>query len=498
MKKPGVTRGPFSRLQWRLTLSYTLVTVAALIVVELVLILLLILVLNSGFLTREIVGTVEEGIVPEARQFLASEPPDLTGLNDWLQTVVVDSVVSDRQGRRLTRGLSIEFYEDYRLFVIGADGRLLAQAVEGHDSASVGAPFDSTTIPMLAPLLSEVLSGQVTIEGTYATAPDGTLVLAVPIEGQDGHLLGAFVVTMVLPAFNARTLRAIGILILISLVPLTLAAGLIGTIFGFITARGLTRRIESLTFTADGWSRGDFSQMTTDASADEIGQLSRHLNVMAEQLQNLLHSRQELAAIQERNRLARELHDSVKQQVFAATMQIGAAQAALPADPASARTHLAEAEQLSRQAQDELTTLIQELRPASSEGDDLAKKLEKYLSDWSRQSGIQARFELKVDRPLPEIIEQALFRLAQEALSNAARHSGATVVDLVLTVEAAVVTMSLKDDGQGFDRSLARDGYGLKSMQERVENLGGRWQIESEPGRGARIRVQIPIQAGDE
>ena len=498
MEKPGVFRGPFGRLKWRLTLSYTLVTEAALIVFELALILLLIIGLNSGFLTREIVGVVEEGIVPEARQFLDSASPDLDGLNSWLGTVVNDSVSSDRQGRRLTRGFSIEFYEDYRLFVVGADGRLLAQAVEGHDSASVGAPFDATTIPMLAPLLSEVLSGQVTIEGTYATAPDGTLVLAVPIEGQDGHLLGAFVVTMVLPAFNSRTLGSIGILVLISLVPFTLAAGLIGTLFGFLTARGLTRRIESLSLTADSWSQGDFSMMTADASPDELGQLSRRLNVMAEQLQNLLHSQEELAAVRERNRLARELHDSVKQQVFAATMQIGAAQAMLTTDTAAASGHLSEAEGLSRQAQDELGLLIQELRPAELEEGGLADILEKYLKDWSRQSGIQARFQLKGDRPLPDAIEQALFRLIQEGLSNAARHSKASLVEVALVYEPSAVTVSLKDDGRGFEISAARDrGYGLKSMEERVESLDGRWQIESEPGRGTRIEAHIPIRADD-
>jgi NarL family two-component system sensor histidine kinase LiaS len=498
MEKPGVFGGRLSRLQWRLTLSYTLVTVAALIVVELALFLLLIIILNSGFLTREIVGVVEEDIVPRAIPFLESTPPDLDGLNSWLGTIVDDSVASDGQGRRITRGLSIEFDQDFRLFVIGADGRLLAQALEGHKPATLGGPFDAATIPMLAPLLEEALSGEIDMERTYTTTPDGTLLLALPIVGQDGRSLGAFVVTMALPAFNTRTLGSIALLVLISLIPFTLAAGLIGTLFGFLTARGLTRRIESLSFTANGWSRGDFSMMTADTSADELGQLSRRLNVMAEQLQNLLHSHQELAAIQERNRLARELHDSVKQQVFAATMQIGAAQAALPADPDSTRTHLTEAELLSRQAQDELTTLIQELRPAALEGDELAEKLEQYLADWSRQSGIQARFQLKGGRPLPEIIEQALFRLAQEALSNAARHSDATVVELALTVEAAVITFSLKDDGQGFDMTAARDGYGLKSMQERVENLGGRWQIESEPGRGAWIRAQIPVQVGDD
>ncbi len=114
--------------------------------------------------------------------------------------------------------------------------------------------------------------------------------------------------------------------ILRTLVPsaavVTLFAALVGTVFGFFTARGLVRRLQALIAAAEAWSRGDFSVTVHDTSRDEVGHLARRLNRMAEQLQNLLQARQELAALEERHRLARELHDAVKQQVFAAGMQL--------------------------------------------------------------------------------------------------------------------------------------------------------------------------------
>jgi NarL family two-component system sensor histidine kinase LiaS len=147
------------------------------------------------------------------------------------------------------------------------------------------------------------------------------------------------------------------LLVGISLILFTIAAGLVGTVFGYFTARGLTKRLRTLSRAADSWSKGSFSIIVQDRSEDELGQLAQHLNQMAEHLQNLLQTRQELATLDERNRLARELHDSVKQQVFATSMQVGAARASIDQDPQAAQAHLAEAEQLSRQAQKELTTL---------------------------------------------------------------------------------------------------------------------------------------------
>jgi NarL family two-component system sensor histidine kinase LiaS len=460
MKKPGSLPSPFRRLQWRLTLSYTLVTVAALVVVELALFALLLILLNADFFTQEIVATVQNSFVPQASTYLEATPPDLEGLNSWLQSTADDSITTDSQGRRFTRGLSIQIDQDFQLIVVGAGGRLLAQAQRGHSPASSGALFDATSVPHLESLLTAALEGESNVERLYT---------------------------------NLQTLRSIAVLVLISVIPITLAAGLIGAVFGFLTSRGLTRRLESISNSADAWSHGDFSVMAPDESADELGQLSRRLNQMAEQLQNLLQSHQELAGIQERNRLARELHDSVKQQVFATTMQVGTAQALLPDDPEAAAQHLAEAEKLSRQSQEELAILIQELRPAALERDGLAEALETYTIDWSRQSGIEARVSAQGRQPLPLSVEQALFRVAQEALSNVARHSRASLVTVTLNYEDAGVSLTIADDGQGFDASQTKEeGYGLQSMRERVEGLGGRLQIDSDPGGGAKVVAEVP------
>ena len=150
-----------------------------------------------------------------------------------------------------------------------------------------------------------------------------------------------------------------------SAVVVLILAGIVGTVFGFITARGLVGRLARLASATSSWSQGDFSVVVADTSQDELGQLARRLNRMAEQLQNMLDTRRELAVVEERNRLARDLHDSAKQQAFAASAQIGAARALIVRDPASADQHIAEAERLINALRKELSTLILELRPAA-------------------------------------------------------------------------------------------------------------------------------------
>lgn len=494
MAKSRISFGPFRRLQWRLTLSYTLVTVAALVIVELAVVGLLLLILNSDFLAQEIVGALKDDLAPRASLYLESTPPDVEGLNRWLQLVVDDSVAVSQEGRRITQGFSVKFDQNYQVFVIDNEGMLLAQVSQGHDPDALGSQFDSSSIPGLAAILMAAQAGVEAIDQLYVTTPEGSLVMALPIKNLSGDILGTLIATMLIPAFNLQTLGSIAILLLISVIVFTLAAGVIGAIFGFLTSRGLTRRIESLSSAAEAWSQGDFSIISTDKSADELGQLSQRLNSMAEQLQNLMQTYQELAAVEERNRLARELHDSVKQQVFATTMQVGAAQALLPGDPDKALEHLNEAENLSRQSQEELAILIQELRPTTLGKGGLVEALESYAADWSRQSTINARVQTRGEITLPIAVEQTLFRVAQESLSNVARHSGAAKVDILLTSEPDVVTLSISDDGQGFDLSEARDeGFGIRSMQERIENLDGTVTVETKPGRGTRVLVSVPV-----
>jgi NarL family two-component system sensor histidine kinase LiaS len=269
---------------------------------------------------------------------------------------------------------------------------------------------------------------------------------------------------------------------------LAVPAALLGMIFGFLTAWGMTRRLQRLARAARAWSQGDFSVAVKDRSKDEIGQLSRELNDMAAQLESLMQTRGELATLEARNRFARDLHDSVKQQVFATSFQVAAARALIESDSQAAESHLAQADELVRQAQKELNVLIGEMRPAALEGKGLAGALRAYVRGWSQSAEIPAEVHVRGEREAPLQVEQALFRVVQEALANVARHSGAKRAEVDLIYTANTLTLRVSDDGRGFDPADDRDqGFGLQSMRERMEGLGGRVSVESAPGRGNRV-----------
>jgi signal transduction histidine kinase len=217
-------------------------------------------------------------------------------------------------------------------------------------------------------------------------------------------------------------------------------------------------------------------------------ELARNQNQqLLEELRAAQRRVQDLAVADERNRLARELHDSVKQQVFATIMQLGAARVLLDRDPDAARTHLLEAEQLARQSGSELSLLIHELRPMALGDKGLVVAIQAYAADWSRQSNIEAAVRARGACVLAPDIEHALLRVTQEALANVARHSQASAVTVELDLAPNAVTLTIGDNGRGFDTSTAPRGVGLESMRERLEALGGRLRVESNPGVGTTI-----------
>ena len=212
---------------------------------------------------------------------------------------------------------------------------------------------------------------------------------------------------------------------------------------------------------------------------------------MAADLENLIQARSELATLEARNRFARDLHDSVKQQVYATSLQVDTARALM--DPeAKADAHLIKAKNLLKGAQKELNVLIHEMRPAALEGKGLAGALRDYAADWSRGSEIPVEVRIRGEREVPLETEQALFRVAQEALANVARHSRAKNVELDLDYGADNLTLRVTDDGRGFDLAAPNKGFGLRSMRERLTRLGGRAQIESAPRKGTRISCVCP------
>lgn len=483
---------PFRRLQWRLTFSYTLVSAGALLVVELLLFALVLYLIGSDILSNLMVQAMQNELAPAARIYLAQTPPDVDGLQAWADSLIdTQTQFSPSAGVQETTSLRLAQLRlndaEQQLYVLGPDLTLLAQTPER--AAAVGEMWPAVGFANGTAVLQEARAGyQGMIRGD-----DGAQLIALPVLHEESRVVGVLVLVFRIPLWREEILTPILQSIAASLIPITVATGLIGALFGFLTARGLTRRIGQITAAADAWSQGDFSVVARDDSGDELGHLSRRLNRMAEQLQNLLETRQELAAVEERNRLARDLHDSVKQQVFATAMQIGAAQTLLDQDVTAARASLVEAEKLAGQAQQELTGLIQELRPAALAGKGLAEALRDFVADWSRRTNIAADVRIQGAQPLPLPLEQALLRVAQEALANVARHSMADTAVLHLTLTLDDVTLTVQDNGRGFDPADGRGGVGLLSMQERMAALNGRLDIYSRPGQGTIIIAFTPI-----
>jgi two-component system, NarL family, sensor histidine kinase LiaS len=276
-----------------------------------------------------------------------------------------------------------------------------------------------------------------------------------------------------------------------------LLAGVVGTLTGLMITRNVTRRLRRITQAAQAWSHGEFGVEVRDPTRDEIGQLGQDLNGMAEQLHTLLATREELAAVEERNRLARDLHDSIKQNVFATALLVGAARSHLPPNTAPAQTYLAEAEALAEQTRQELAALICELRPARLADKGLASVLRDYAEDWSRRMGIAVAVHMQGERAIALDIEEALFRVAQEALANVAHHSEAAHVTIHLTWDGAQVRLTIADDGAGFDVAHANGrGVGLASMSERVAAHNGSLHIASTKG-ATTVEAAIPLRAAE-
>jgi signal transduction histidine kinase len=201
-----------------------------------------------------------------------------------------------------------------------------------------------------------------------------------------------------------------------------------------------------------------------------------------------------LAVQAERLRLSRDLHDSVKQQIFAVSMQVGAALSQIEHSREAARKHLLEAEALVYQAQQDLTTLIQDLRPAVLQEKGLAAALRDYVTGWSRQNTIAVELHLPERCQLPPAVEEALWRVAQEALSNIARHSQASKVQMRLEQTPEQVLLSMLDNGRGFDQAKEQQtGVGLLSIEERMAAIGGSILLQSRPGDGTRMVARCPL-----
>ncbi|MEO3795620.1 GAF domain-containing sensor histidine kinase [Nonomuraea sp. B10E15] len=198
----------------------------------------------------------------------------------------------------------------------------------------------------------------------------------------------------------------------------------------------------------------------------------------------------ELAMLEERNRVAHELHDAVTQKLFSLRLTAQAAQAMLDKAPGKVAPELERVQRLAGEALTELRAVIVELRPAELDRHGLSETLRKHVRMLDRLHPSLVVFECGELPPLDPAVEVAALRVAQEALHNALRHSEASRVSVRLAYEEGKLVLTVEDDGRGFEQADSR-GLGLASMRDRAESVGGVMTVESAPGRGTMVCVEV-------
>jgi signal transduction histidine kinase len=217
---------------------------------------------------------------------------------------------------------------------------------------------------------------------------------------------------------------------------------------------------------------------------------SQNNRQLVDELKETQQKLQELAVVEERNRLARELHDSVKQQVFAISMQLSAARTTL-SESNKAFPAVVEAERLAQQAGAELTTIINALRPPGLESRTLPAAILEYAKEWSQQTKIKTEINVDSMISLAPHVEQALFRVLQEGLSNVARHSQADWAAVTLKKEDHQIALMIEDNGIGYDAERIVKGIGLDSMRERIEAVNGSMEAAGRSPQGSCVAVRV-------
>lgn len=507
----GALRRRFSTIRWKLTFSYVVVTLLITLLFEALLLVVVALIFSQFY--PNIAEVIAETIAADMQEVYAApdRTPESLGLvlreSQDLQNnggEITFSFSSSPQTQSSTDTLSVSADETF-IALLDDQGRVLTSTLQA--SYPLGSLLVSHEPTAAKQVVAEALRGRTASARVESVGNwDNPPVAAAPVLSDQGEVLG--VVYMRFPDQGIREFATgIPMVLLVSAIPLLVVSGIFGLIFGFFAGHGFSRRIKRLADASAGLAAGDLSRRVDDSSADEIGQLARQFNSMAEQLADNMRSLRllaeqnaqlaeqaaQLATVEERSRLARELHDSVSQELFSLTMLAAAAKRQLATKPDAAATQLDDIQATAQQALQETRSLIFALRPAMLGDRGLVPALRDLVAVARERQGLDVDLAISGERRLPLEHEQALFRIVQEALANVVRHSGARAAEVTLRYEDAQVHLLIRDHGRGFDQSVPRSArsVGLDSMAERAAALGGTCSVASLPGQGTTISVTL-------
>ena len=487
---------PFGGLQARMTVSYiwvTIVTVFLLGGISLVI---------SSITLPQVTSTLLRPIVAQQSQIYALEAAALVrGTSFDAQITFQPGQAGTLAPPHSTASLGIislasiaNSQSSAFALVIASDGQIIASS----DSADY--PVKANVSHKLANkthAITQALKGEANSTAEVDTSVIGIIYAAEPIWNQAHQVVGALYMQERLePVVLARLYPApfVGSSIIIGL--LLFIVPLIGGLFGTLTTRGVVRRVQRLVTATDLVGNGDYTSQVKITRSDELGQLEQQFNQMTQQLEESMAQRQKLteqnARLAERARISRELHDAISQDLFSLRMLAYGLQDALPQN-GELQPQIAALEVTSTRMMREMRALLLELRPTHLEHLSLAEALAEVAETYGTRLGITVKTELTQVK-LSVAVEHALLRVAQEGISNAIRHAHATQITLTLGEHDRSVTMTITDNGSGFntnDHQVAH-GLGLRLMNERIQEIHGIFTLHSAKGQGTRIAVELP------
>ena len=289
---------------------------------------------------------------------------------------------------------------------------------------------------------------------------------------------------------------------------ITLVMVVVGFIAAFLLTWILTRPILSLVDATRAVANGDFSRQVMRWANDEIGDLADAFNAMTRSLARAARERGEREALredyirgvisaqeEERKRIARELHDSTSQSLT--SLLVGLRNLEEANDLHTVRTRIEDIRKVVNNTLDEVHTLAWQLRPSVLDDLGLSAALGRYIDDYQLRYHIQVDFATRgLDERLPIALETSLYRMVQEGLTNIARHAQATHASVLLEQRQKGIRVIIEDNGIGFEpdtNAYSQKSLGLQGIRERTQLFGGTLTIESQPGQGASLFIEIPL-----
>lgn len=282
----------------------------------------------------------------------------------------------------------------------------------------------------------------------------------------------------------------------------------VGILFGLYHSLRLKMRLDKLRETLLMWEKGSWSQTAPEWGSDEWARLGEQMDRIGKKWGDQISSLQRLstnnaqlaeqarvsAIIEERQRLARELHDAVSQQLFAISMTATAVGRTFDKDLDRAKRQVELIEEMSSVAQSEMRALLLHLRPVYLEGKQLYQGISELVQELQAKIPMEIVLDMDEDVHLIKGVENHLFRIVQEALSNTLRHAKANRMEIRIVQKVDTVRVTLRDDGVGFELDDTKQtSYGLSTMRERINEIGGTIQFITAPGKGTRIEIVVPI-----